>query len=367
MEGDIFSDGSPTLIGLLKLIRRRRALIVTITSVSILLGCVASLLMPNIYQAKAMLVKRLDVPLEISDQMPKALSVKAYEALLKDPNMIKDIKDRLSLKDTPVERLNRNLKVNLVVEKRTPVDIVYAPLIELSAEAKNPKLAQDIVNAWADLVVEKTKELFQENASDLYRFELNRYDLTEEKLEKAEDALKDFDMKNYIRLLEKELEYKEKLLYGRPSDEKVVGWGVTVPLGYKERLNETRLLLRTGQASGSLKWRESYLTELIKDIEDQIRILGRDLVEKSLERNRYVKDVDIYRKLFTKHKKAKEIAEVIYKNQLPDIRIVSRAVLPEERIRPHRLKYLILALVIGIFSSVFLAILIEYINRLKDE
>jgi hypothetical protein len=74
---------------------------------------------------------------------------KTFDAVSQSGTLSKPIMDLI--------RLKKALHFSFAVEKETPYDITYTPLIILTADARSPADAKLIVNTWASVVLEAAK------------------------------------------------------------------------------------------------------------------------------------------------------------------------------------------------------------------
>lgn len=104
---------------------------------------------PNPDELESMLATPLDVKSTSLLCMSDEVLSKTLDQVNKDGVLSKPIKNLLQLK--------RTLSFAVAVQKETPYDITYTPLITLTAEAKNPADAKAMVNTWAHVVSDAAK------------------------------------------------------------------------------------------------------------------------------------------------------------------------------------------------------------------
>jgi len=100
-------------------------------------------------ELEAMLATPLDVKSTSLLCMGDEVLSKTFEEVNKEGVLSKPIKNLLNLK--------KALSFAVAVQKETPYDITYTPLITLTADAKLPADAKAIVNTWAHVVSEAAK------------------------------------------------------------------------------------------------------------------------------------------------------------------------------------------------------------------
>jgi len=81
-------------------------------------------------------------------------------------------------------------------------------IINLVIWAEDPKLASDIANTMAELLVEKLKEMTQTEAGTAYEFTKQQLKIANQSLQEAEEALMSFKNKERIAFLDEEKEIK---------------------------------------------------------------------------------------------------------------------------------------------------------------
>jgi hypothetical protein len=99
---------------------------------------------------EAILATPLDVKSTSLLCMSDEVLEKTLDAVNQSGKLSKPVKDLL--------RLKKALSFQVAVEKETPYDITYTPLIILTAEAQSPPEAKAIVNSWARVVAEAAKK-----------------------------------------------------------------------------------------------------------------------------------------------------------------------------------------------------------------
>ncbi len=100
-------------------------------------------------ELEAMLATPLDVKSTSLLCMSDEVLQKTFDAISQSGMLSKPIVDLI--------RLKKALKFSVAVEKETPYDITYTPLIILTADARSPADAKLIVNTWASVVLEAAK------------------------------------------------------------------------------------------------------------------------------------------------------------------------------------------------------------------
>ena len=204
----------------------------TIAYFAILTALIAGLvclLLPNIYEARAVMIIRCtykirpsalvfsEYPEKIQDFDLLPLNVESCIELLFSPQVVQELiyrlrLDRISPDKFTVKNLTKNiLKTRLVKEKSANLALYYlpalsyAPVINLVVEYKDRKLAKDMANAWARILVEKTREIDRKAIDDVL-FSVREYQSqAKERIESLEGQIKDLSRKQNMPPEEKEV------------------------------------------------------------------------------------------------------------------------------------------------------------------
>jgi hypothetical protein len=101
---------------------------------------------------------------ELESMLATPLDVKSASLLCMSDEVLQKTLDQINtggMSSKPVKdllRLKKALSFQVAVDKETPYDITYSPLIVLTAEANNPSEAKLFVNSWARVVAEQAKK-----------------------------------------------------------------------------------------------------------------------------------------------------------------------------------------------------------------
>lgn len=159
--------------------------IIVATVLSMLLAGLISLFLPDIYVAQAVVVmhypqkSRLATFVMSQSSTPgqdfdlPTLSVKNCVNLLMSPEVMQKVIDRLELNKKArggftVKKLKKILKIDLVKERSYITDVIYAPAINLLVNSPNRKLAKDIANCWAEVLIDKAAEIDKNSLNNVF-------------------------------------------------------------------------------------------------------------------------------------------------------------------------------------------------------
>jgi uncharacterized protein involved in exopolysaccharide biosynthesis len=160
-DGVLKRDDDISLATVTQFFKRYWLLIVGTGLVAGVLTVVAiAVLVPPMYEASATVVI---VPLKFSSELkPQTLTVQGYQKLLESDAVVAGTKARLveSGKVDPRTKLRvgENLRTRIFVSRRSE-ETELAPMIQVIARFDAPETAADVANTWAEVFLERTREL----------------------------------------------------------------------------------------------------------------------------------------------------------------------------------------------------------------
>ncbi len=207
---------------------KRRKLVLSVFAVTVIGTAVASFLMPQVYEASGSIMvspSRLQtalapsrISLDIADQaadaaaveLPKpTISVSTHETLVKSNAVLQRVLDKLSAAgEAPEELTLEELSDRLTVAR----DAEETNVLRLSARDSNAVRAKDMVNIWADEYLAYSRELIGGEVAGSGTFILEQFNRAEQDLAAADKAVKDFEAKERLSLMELELKESEDQL-----------------------------------------------------------------------------------------------------------------------------------------------------------
>ena len=224
-KADIYED-EINLMEYIQVIIKQKKLILSIFSIAVISAAIISLLLPKVYEAKASLmimpskIQSSLSPMQISLSPEKtepgeyiaakksAISILTHKTLLKSNSVLQMVMNKLKLtgkldKDSALEDLSRQLEVE--DNESTKQTDEQTNILQLVAKDKNPDLAKDIVNIWADEYVQYSLGIISDEFKGSGDFVVKQFELAKGDLVKAELAVEDFDVKERFSLMEIEL------------------------------------------------------------------------------------------------------------------------------------------------------------------
>ena len=298
----------------IKVLLRQKWIVICLTLGAIIGATVVNFfILKPVYQAKAILLVPKFTPAVVSKSMtieeyinlqtlvPKTLSPDAYAALLKTPALEREIINTLNLRNFSGEILSPD-----ELEKMVEIEAVKnTDLIQIRVEHYNPQKAAEIANTWARLFVEESKKSDIQSALSSEEAVRKQLEIAKMNLMKAEEEKKDFQKRNRILVLEKQVNSKvnkiaefnarlsdiDRLLQKTKMEIKI--WLFTLIKGemsaYESRLADIRLILlkqklEKGKIKDELKGqtktlilresliKDEYLAKLLADLTEQSAI-----------------------------------------------------------------------------------------------
>ena len=158
-------------VGLVEIVRSIRRDLVVIVVVALIAAAGGAIIgkLTNTTRSTAQLAMS-PLPLaekskgEFASMMATPLDVKSASLLCMSDEVLQKTLDQINTSGTyskPIKdllRLKKALSFKVVVNKETPYDISYSPLIVLTAKASRPPDAKVLVNTWARVVAEQAKK-----------------------------------------------------------------------------------------------------------------------------------------------------------------------------------------------------------------
>ncbi|MGC8971944.1 MAG: GumC family protein [bacterium] len=190
-----------SLVDLIKVLRKRRAYIITIFLLAIIGAYLFSKISPKVYSAKAVILLPSEKGSSISTQLLQSLPVTGivglpsgiganYVAILKSRSAAEYVVKKLNLEKE--YEGNSIQQVITVLQKSVKINDTKENTIEITAEAKSPQLAADISNTYVSALKEIASRFMLSSAQREKAFLEKRLKETEKLLSEAESRLKAF-------------------------------------------------------------------------------------------------------------------------------------------------------------------------------
>jgi len=192
----------------LEVIIRRKWIIIGVTLAAVIgAGIISFFALKPVYQATSIVMisrPKYQVELEpkIQTFIPSTeLSLETYANLIKSGSIEQKVIEKISLNQPPneltVEDLDKMLSVEIIKDTN---------LIRMNLEDSSPRRAMEIVNAWTSLFVKENEDLPLKEVKEAQVFVEKELESSQQALFKAEEGIREFNEKNKIDILEKEIE-----------------------------------------------------------------------------------------------------------------------------------------------------------------
>jgi len=359
------------LLELLFVLVKRKAMIIAITFAVALLSTGYSLTLKNIYTATA----RILPPQKESGGGLSALLGQAgglaalaagglgggsdlYVGILKSRSVADDVIKKLGLaakfkaKNDDISRKRLAGKVKIQAEKNG--------IITIAADDKDPKQAAELANTFVEELGRTTVRLNLSKVGTERIFLEKRLDIVKADLKKAEDELKSFAQQNKIVQVDSQAKASIEGIAKLKAEIASREVQLSVLRTYQtDESQEVKALLtgirklqqETGKLSGSGTGGEG------------IPSIG-NVPGVGLEYARRMRDLKVQEAVFEQLTKQYEIAKLNEAKDSSTIQVLDSAVVPFQKSKPKRSLMVMLATVTAFFCSVFLAFILEYLEKL---
>jgi uncharacterized protein involved in exopolysaccharide biosynthesis len=277
-------------------------------------------------------------------------------------------------------------------------------LVRLAVTGTDPGQAQAIANTWADTYVAYTNELYQQRSSDAAFFE-QQVGEVRQKLEKAEQALIDFQARNPINVVSAQLSSKQSSLSNylaadhsitliiqdaRSLQQQLAQQSASGPASLADQLSALYLQvdalntkanvpiqLQIGGggtlANRTVSEQAALLDSLVKALQDKsieiqkqikalepdILALQRTLQEGQTELDRLTRDRDVARETFLALTRKLDETNVAAQDASGQVRLASQAALPTEPISPRKGLNAVLGGLLGLLVGTAAAFVVD--------
>lgn len=356
-----------------------------------IIALIVSFFIPKTYEAKATLL--IMPPKFQTDVQPTAFSAPTYEGLLESRELVKEIINQLGLQNTTVEELQKKMTTKLIMESQPKA--LFTPVIHLMVRSNNPMTAAAIANKWTELFVARTEHLSSQEIDKSYQLLTTQLDSTKQNLFQAEETLKRYREKYKLENLRSELASKLQQLDGSyapvlfrtptPSIVSVYPTSEAQKLeqGYHSlyaslvfEMNTTKNLLEKydNQLSADEKSRlqsridaiaieVSELSKTIRQLEDDAKQLQNESVIGDTLIGRAQREVDTYKITYNLLSEKAEQAKIAKAEQVEDVKIFAKAIVPEQHVWPRKSIITIIATLVGFMISTGIVLLQDYLKK----
>lgn len=363
------------LLELLQVVVKRKRLITRVCGSVAILSVAVSLFLPNIYSATA---KILPPQKESGGGLAAMLgqagglaglaagigiggSSDLYLGILKSRSVADAVIKRLDL--AKVFETKTPDETRKALEGAVKVQAGKDGIIAITADNKDPKLAAALANVFVEELGRKSVQLNLTKAGTERAFLEKRLEVVKDDLKRAEEELRSFEVKNKavkvdsqaaasiegIARLKAEIVAKEVQLASLRSYETDESPEVKVIQAAIGKLRSQLNGLVGGGGSG-----------------DGIPTMG-SVPNLGLEYARRMREVKTQEAIFEQLTKQFEVAKLTEAKDSSSIQVLDDAVVPVKKSKPKRSLIVILATVTAFFVSVFLAFILEYLEKMSAE
>jgi uncharacterized protein involved in exopolysaccharide biosynthesis len=223
----------------------------------------------------------------------------------------------------------------------------YVPMIVLTTEAKQKKMAQALANTWAQLLADKINGISTFRLKEVYQFIVNESEASQNELSSKEAALAEFKKAAHMPLLELELKAREMDFYM-----------------YRRELNDIQTSSKTKGTQArdpeALKEREGLLAALADKSQKEISELQTKIVEAQQRSGQLQREVDTLRMNYELLQQKKVQFRISNVEGSTQARVVAWAAEPERHVRPKRFLITLIAGCAGLVGSALLIVFDAY-------
>ena len=337
--------------------------------------------------------------------MSKPLAVLDYELLLTNDEIVEELRDvvirkrgELELPKTEIkfEDVRAMMKIQTRILKQTVYDVVYQPVIELKFESEAPEIAADAVNEWSRLAIELSGEMAKKSQEGLVEFLTLRLNEKTSELETVDQVIEALDAEMVIEDWRMRLTQLEGLATSLQMDQSMLATQIAdtrgriaeleaqlakVPqkLTVRRALPEEAYWLLEAQekpTDASKVFESEQINQSYLQIQSAASLAQSELqgsLEKLTETEKQLADIlpeiDALRERIAAHERLRSAAvrkqaalsqqyeqlvlnsgaaQIAEAKVAPDLKLVSKASVPEEKTGPHRSLFVIAAFILGI-------------------
>jgi succinoglycan biosynthesis transport protein ExoP len=397
----------------LEVLIRRWKWIVALTLVAALVAAAISFfVLEPVYEATAMILVtnpryqlRFDPRVETLSDIET--SSKAYPSLALSDDLLKTVLEVLDSTLPEHEGTLQGLRGKVSASAGADPS-----LLQLKATNGDPEQAAQVANTWAEQYVEYVNELYGRRSEDVVFFS-EQFDAAKSALEAAERALVAYEARNQEAIFQTRLDAKRlaledylnaqheltlvigdaqvlrKQLAGQPASAPAslsndlaallleiqgLSRDVEMPLQLQVPVGGSLSNKTVGEQASLLNDLVAALVDRSAEIEAQIETLSAEILplqetlqQAVTEKERLTRAQDVARGTFTTLANKVEEARIAAQDETGDVRLASRASVPNSPVGPRKLMNTALAGFLGLFVGVFAAFFVEYWQSPREE
>lgn len=397
---------------------KRKSIIILIFLIAVITAALVSYFyLKPVYEASTILMiskPKYQVELEpkIQTQFTPEISLATYETLIKDREIEEEVIKKLNLGQPPYKLTPDNLQGMITIELLTNTN-----LIKINLQSGDPKLSKDIANVWAELFVEKNKDLYLKESKEAQGFIEDQLKISKQNLSTIEEDVKQFNETNKIEILDEEIKgkaakvlnyelrladiqlsleknsaEKEQISAALIKQDKILklnksitndqffqqlmstiskGNFMDINLTYVSEetnpiyYNFATQLISTDVSISSLQAEENQLKENISNFNRQLESLGKELASEKLAQSRLEREYNTSKGVYDVLSQKAEEVKIAVATESGLVKIASLAYEPKGPIKPNKKLNILIAGVLGLFVGIFIAFFLEFWQKGK--
>lgn len=370
------AQAPPSFLDYLMVIASHKKMIALITVVAAAITALITLMMPNIYTAKAMIIPSDDGNGAMSSLMSQlgglaglagsAIGGKTtgdlYVTMLKSETVKNPIIDRFKLLDAYKAKYRAD--VYSALDNNVAISLGKKDgVITIAVDDKDPKRAADLANAYVEELGKLAVNLNMTGAGKNRTFLEKRIAEAKAELSRSEEALKNFQSKNMAISV---TDQAQATIAG------VAQLRAQLALKEVELGTLQRQFTDTSQEVKTAKSTVANLKNQIARLEGNssgrssipavgsVPLLGQEYL-------RLMRDFKIQEAVVEMLTKQFEVSKLSEVKDVTPFQVLQKAMVPEKRSAPLRRKLVLRSLFVSFFGAILIAFIIEYGTRLPQE
>jgi len=359
----------PDFTGYFRVISRQKKTILLLTAIAAVVAVICSILLPNIYTARAKILPSqqqtsimssmmMQGPLAnlagdlVTDKSP----AKLYAEILKVESLRDPIIDRFKLNDVYDKKYRQD--VHALLNKKVSILTGKEGIITIAVDDKDPRRAADLANAFVEELQKMTVTLNATGAGNNRAFLEERLSRAKVDLEKSADSLKKFQEKN------KAISFPEQAAGA-------IKGIAELEAQLTEKEVQLAILRRTltdsNQKVKNMRTAIANLKSQIAKYESgkgggAVPMLGSapELAKEYIQVMREFKTNEMIAELLTKQYEMARLSEA---NDVSPIQVIQKATIPEKKSKPARARIVLTTAFVALFFSIIGILSREYIKK----
>lgn len=377
---------------------REKWLLFGLTAGAAVLALIVSLLLPPQYvtQTTLLIVPRISQQLPEDQAFPWTLSPEAYRSLALAQDLLQELIQELDLRKEgrfgaeplSVEELKRRLRVRLYPSGvQSPTGLQY-PLLTLAVTGTDPQQIRELAVAWGARVQQRITELMTFAAAQTYEFLLTQAEEMKRRLSvKAQERLQ-YARQNPVDLLEGTLQalleqsslLREEIHKREALQQELRAWRTSLEgalegeedepdsiVGrlYSYLLKAEAVNAQAAEAAAVAGVRQ--LRERLEGVQQELSETAAQVVTARQTLEQLDRELEVLQDTYATLFQRLQDARMATAETSEPLQVLEQAIVPEEPFSPQPLLYTALAAVLGLFLSLLLVGLKQYLALAAGE